>query len=138
MAEEKNKTWKSLALRSAFFGAGFALILILIIGGYIWYQSIPKPPKPWDNNAIVASYDYVDTTGENNIVVFYYILENKTDYDYSITDKTNIFIYANLEREISLSGGKSGGKPDELLNISYPIHIPTAVRLRNVECPTTY
>ena len=125
----ENKSWKTIALKSVFGGAGFTLTILLIIGGVIWYQSIPKPPKAWDNNAIIASYDHVDTTGENNIVVFYYILENKTDFDYPIEDKNNFFIYANLERPTSLSGGKSGGKPDELLSFNYPVNIPSKHRL---------
>lgn len=126
MSEEIIKDWKNMALKSAFFGAGFSLILIITIGGYFWYQSKPKPPKPWDNNAIIAHYDYADTVGEQNTIVFYYTIENKTNYDYSINDMDKILLYANLNRQKTLSGGDI----DETLNIEYPIHVPSKHRVR--------
>lgn len=128
-------TWKSVALRSTFFGAGFALILTITIGGYIWYESRPKPLKPWDNNAIIAYYDYADTVGVQNTIVFYYTVENNNNYDYSISEIKDILLYANLDRQQSLSGGDI----DEFLNIEYPIHIPAKHRFRfkiNLNYPT--
>jgi len=133
----EKKSWEYFALRSAFFGIGFSLILIIVIGGYFWYESRPKPQKPWDNNAIVAFYDIVDTRGENNTIVFRYTLENKTDYDYSIKDKSDFLFYANLNKQRSLSGGTI----DEYLNIDYPIFIPSKHRLRvniNLNYSTTF
>jgi hypothetical protein len=135
MVEGNINTWKNVALRSTFFGAGFALILTITIGGYIWYESRPKPLKPWDNNAIIAYYDYADTVGEQNTIVFYYTVENKTNDDYSINDIKDILLYANLDRQQSLSGGDI----DEFLNIEYPIHIPSKHRFRfkiNLNTPT--
>ena len=135
MVEENLNPWKKVALRSTFFGAGFALILTITIGGYIWYESRPKPLKPWDNNAIIAYYDYADTVGEQNTIVFYYTVENKTIYDYSINDIKDILLYANLDRQQSLSGGDI----NEFLNIEYPIHIPSKHRFRfkiNLNYPT--
>lgn len=130
MTEEIIKTWKSIALRSAFFGIGFSLILIIVTGGYIWYESRPKPQKPWDNNAIVAFYDYVDTSknpeNKRDEVVFYYTVENKTKTDYSIDSENDILLYAKLDKQKSISGGK----PDEHLNIAYPIIIPSNQRFK--------
>lgn len=126
MVEENLKPWEKIALRSAFFGVGFSLILIITIGGYFWYESRPKPLIPWDNNAIIAHYDYADTVGEQNTIVFYYTIENKTNYDYSINDIDKILLYANLNRQQSLSGGDI----DEILNIEYPIHVPSKHRVR--------
>lgn len=135
MVEENLNPWKKVALRSAFFGAAFAITFALLIGGYFWYESRPKPPKPWDNNVIVAYYDSADTTGELNTLVFHYTIENKTNYDYSINDIKNILFYANLDRQKSLSGGEI----DEYLNIDYPIHVPSKHRYRfkiNLNYPT--
>ena len=135
MAEENLNTWKNVALRSTFFGAGFALILTITLGGYIWYESRPKLLKPWDNNAIIAYYDYADTVGEQNTIVFYYTVENNNNYDYSINDIKDILLYANLDRQQSLSGGDI----DEFLNIEYPIHVPSKHRFRfkiNLNYPT--
>jgi hypothetical protein len=47
-------SWKKLALITFFSGAGFALVLVLVIGTFIWYSSRPKPQKPWNTDAIVA------------------------------------------------------------------------------------
>ena len=126
MVEENLNPWKKVALKSAFFGSGFSLMLIITIGGFFWYQSRPKPLKPWDNNAIIAYYDYADTVGEQNTIIFYYTIENKTNYDYSINDIDKILLYANLNRQQSLSGGYI----DEILNIEYPIHVPSKHRVR--------
>ncbi len=126
MSEEIIKNWKNIAFKSAFFGMGFSLLLIITVGGYFWYQSRPKPPKPWDNNAIVAYYDSANTTEEQNTIVFYYTIENKTNYDYFINDINRILLYANLNRQNSLSGGEI----DEYLNIDYPIHVPSKHRVR--------
>lgn len=126
MSEEIIKDWKNIALKSAFFGIGFSLILIMTIGGYFWYESRPKPIKPWDNNAIVAYYDYANTIGEQNKLAFYYTIENKTNSDYSIDDIDKILLYANLNRQQSLSGGDI----DETLNIEYPVHIPSKHKIR--------
>ena len=64
--------WKRWLFRSAGFGAGFALALVFLAGGWFWYSSRPKPPKPWDTKAIQAEYDYVSSEGKDNDIVFYY------------------------------------------------------------------
>jgi hypothetical protein len=126
MSEGIINDWKNIALKSAFFGMGFSLTLIIAIGGYFWYESIPKQLKPWDNNAIIAYYDYANTIGERNTLAFYYTIENKTNHDYSIKDIDKILLYANLNRQESLSGGDI----DETLNIEYPIHVPSKHKIR--------
>ena len=119
-------TLKHWIITGASFGAGLAITLALIIGGYLWYSSKPKPPKPWDTKAITATYDRVDTEGDNNTIVFYYILQNNTDYDYHIVDASNVTLMDKLEKQKSLSWGKS----DQFLKFDYPLLLPAKQRLR--------
>ena len=119
-------TLKRWIIMGASFGAGLAVTLALIIGGYLWYASKPKPPKPWDTKAITATYDFIDTEGDNNTIVFYYTLQNNTDYDYRITDASNFTLMGKLEKQKSLSGAKG----DRFLKFDFPLLLPAKQRLR--------
>jgi hypothetical protein len=117
---------KKIAVVSFSFGAGIAFIAALIIGGFFWYESKPKPPAPWNTTAITPKYDHIGTEEEFNYLVFYYILQNNTDYDYQISDLSNIVILAKLKRQDSFSGDKDS----PYLTTDYPIFIPAGKRLR--------
>lgn len=119
-------TLKRWAITGASFGAGLAVTLSLIAGVYSLYASKPNPPKPWNTRAITATYDYIDTEGDNNTFVFYYTLQNNTDYDYRIADATNVTLLAKLERQKSLSGSKN----DQYLKFDFPLLVPAKQRLR--------
>jgi len=109
------------------WGLGTAVGLGIIVGGFLWYESRPKPPKPpkqWNRSAIKAEYDRVDTEGDKNTIVFYYTLENTTDFDYRVENGENISVNANLEKERSLTHF------DEMESIDYPIIVPTKKRVR--------
>jgi hypothetical protein len=107
-------------------GVGFAVALAIISVIVFWYQSNPKPPKPWNKEAITASYDSVAVEGEKNHIVFYYTLQNNTDFDYKPMDLSNIVAMAKLKKQKSLSGQKN----DEVLRPDYPILIPAKQRIR--------
>jgi hypothetical protein len=96
-------------IASASAGAGFALILAVIVGGVLWYGSRPRHPKPWDEGAIRARYTDAITEDVHCItlksepartacedadgeVLLTYELENTTDYDYRIGDQSSIEI----------------------------------------------
>jgi hypothetical protein len=101
------QTWKRFLLIGAGFGAGFAFAAAAIIGLWLWYSSIPHAPKPWNKKAIVATYDYPDTEmGEGSTtpdqIVFYYILENTTDFDYHVPPRDQLQFSAKLSDENSL------------------------------------
>jgi hypothetical protein len=49
--------WKRLVLISAAAGAGFAVTASLIVGGFLWYESRPKPTEPWNTGAIKATFE---------------------------------------------------------------------------------
>ena len=123
--------WKRALLIGVGWGLGTAVGLGMIVGGFLWYESRPKPPvppKPWNASAIKAEYDLVSTDTDKdreNVIVFYYILENTTDFDYRVEDGRRITMTGKLEDERSLSAFlKSQGV------IDYPIFVPAKKRVR--------
>jgi hypothetical protein len=90
----KDFRWKRLFIKATGFGAGFALILVILAGIGIWYWNRPKPPKPWNTQAITASFDRMDVSIKNGIleIGFFYSLQNNTDYDYTINGEGALFL----------------------------------------------
>jgi hypothetical protein len=119
-------TIKRLIIISVSFGIGFAVTVALIIAGFMWYQSRPKLPKPWNPNAMIATYDYIDVEGQDNNFVFYYTLENRTDIDYKISESSDVIVMGKLEKQKSLTGDSKG----EDLKPDHPILIPAKERIR--------
>jgi hypothetical protein len=119
--------WKRPFLIGAGWGLGTVFGLAIALGGFLWYQSRPrppKPPKPWDSASIKAQYDDVDTEGDKHTIVFNYTLENTTDFDYQIEDSHNVIMTAKLQRQNDLS-------PFGVLEkIDYPIFAPAKKRVR--------
>ncbi len=126
-APKKEFNWKRLFIKAAGFGAGFALMLAVLAGVGIWYWNRPKPPKPWNDQAIKAEFDYADAEveGEKNTLVVFYTLENKTDFDYTISDTTEMKIGAQLERQNSFSVNNDGYVRSDL-----PLFVPAHGRVR--------
>jgi hypothetical protein len=116
-------TIKRVIISSVAGGVGFAVALAIIFGTMHWYQC---KPKPWNKNAITASYDSADVEGEKNHVVFYYTLQNNTAFDYGFSDLKSIMTMFRLEKQKSLSFEKN----DELFRPDCPIWIPAKQRMR--------
>jgi hypothetical protein len=104
-----------------------------IIGVSLWYQNRPHPPKPWNSKAITATYDYPDTESgpADNVgfrpdqLVFYYTLENTTDFDYRIPQRDQFQLTGKLARENSLTGD------DQNLTLGgEPLFLPAKQRVR--------
>ena len=98
--------WKKLLLTGIGWGLGTAVGLALIVGGFLWYESRPKPPvppKPWNSSAIKADYDFVTSEGDKNTIVFYYNLENTTDFDYRVENAEHVAMNGRLGSENSLT-----------------------------------
>jgi hypothetical protein len=117
--------WKRILLRAAGFGAGFAVVAAFIIGAVFWWSSRPPKVKPWDDKAITASYESLDTEGDANTFRFVYTLENKTDTDYRVENDSNIHLAAFLKRSQALSFSDSKN-----LHTDYPIYVPAKSRVR--------
>jgi hypothetical protein len=125
--------WKRLAIVSFFGGSGLAFAAAFILGSFVWYKSRPKPPAPWNRKAITATYDLIET-GDENHIVFYYVLQNTTDQDYRVETSSGIDLTGKLKQENSLSQFKG-----DYEKIEYPIFIPAQQRLRfTIEIPYPY
>jgi hypothetical protein len=116
-------TVKKIIISSIVGGVSIAVTIAIIFVIISWYEN---RPKPWNKDAISATYDYIETEGEKNYFVCYYTLQNNTDYDYKFSDLTDILIMSKLKKQKSLSGNKESDtlKPD------YPIIIPAKQRIR--------
>jgi hypothetical protein len=76
---------RRLLLRSAVFGAGFAVTLCLIVGGLVWYSDRPKPPTPWNTTALVAKGPPgFDVSRDGEHIEFNYLIENTANTDYKL------------------------------------------------------
>jgi hypothetical protein len=74
--------WKTILLRSLGIGIGIGVGLALSLLAVAWYSARPEREKPWDSHAVTATFDQVDTAGDNRHLRFLYALENHTDTDY--------------------------------------------------------
>jgi hypothetical protein len=77
-------SWKQILLKSLGVGVGIGVGLGICVALYAWHASRPVPQRPWDANAITATFEHVDTVGENHHIRFTYNMENHTDLDYKI------------------------------------------------------
>src|SRR5260370_27823936 len=119
--------WKRPLFIGIGWGLGTAVGLALIAGGFLWYQSRPRPPKapkPWNTVAIKAEYDVTETEGDKNTIIFYYTLENTTDFDYRIEDGQNVLMSATLMKQKNFSPFGENEK------IDYPLFVPAKKRVR--------
>ena len=87
-------TWKKVFIRSAGFGFGAIMAIALIVGLWLWYNSRPKPVKPWDSQAITSCFsDLQVSVGDRIIAEFRYSLESSLDHDYVLpSDDESAFI----------------------------------------------
>ena len=115
--------WKLWFIKAAGLGVGFAVAGGLLLGIALWWSSRPAKPKPWNHQAITATYEDVRTEGDNNNIAFDYTLQNNTDTDYRIQDGTNVHLAAHLHRSNSLSFSHT-----DTITVSYPIYLPARSR----------
>lgn len=109
---------KSTILKSMGFGAGFAIVVVIIAGAIIWFVN---RPIPWDTNSITAEYSHVDTMGQKNYIVFFYTLKNNANVDYTIPEHSEFPLFAKLKESDQLSGNQK----DNYLSYEKPVFIPT-------------
>jgi hypothetical protein len=84
--------WKRLVLKSAAFGAGFALMLCVIVGLWLWQLNRRKPQQPWNNIAIKAAFTDLEVFAEADKCYFdfRYSLENTTERDYTVSSDAKL------------------------------------------------
>jgi hypothetical protein len=95
--------WQRIFLKAAGFGAGFAAFLVATVAGWIFFKSLPETPKPWNRDAIKATYaDIYVTTGDRPVATFKYTLENATPNDYYLpSDPKAAFVILPNEKGMS-------------------------------------
>ncbi len=106
-------------------GAGFFLVVFLILGGTAFNSSPVKPPGSWNQNAIKATYvgSQLRQIDKSVAALFLsYDLENNTDRDY-LADAPGVVIMSRLKSGNSLS-------QEELIRLSYPVFLPANQRVR--------
>jgi hypothetical protein len=97
-------SWKQVLLKALGLGVGIGVGLAISVAFYGWYVSRPVPEKPWDANAITASFRSADTAGKDNHLRFGYILENHTDSDYRVKT-SELLLSAVVQDKDSLAEG---------------------------------
>ena len=127
MNDKPLSSLKKTIIVSASFGIAFAIVYALILVAFHWYQSRPKPPVPWNKNALVATYDFLDTEGDDNSLVFFYTVENNTDEDYNANKNRPLTIMAKIEDQNLL---RQAGGDNEVLKLDYPIFVPSKHKVR--------
>ena len=114
---KKEFGWKRLFIKAAGLGAGFAVMLCLIVSGWIWYSSRPKPPRPWDKTSVAGKYQGVNVNSGTLHFEFWYALENTTSQDLTLTSGSEVDIKGKLTSGILSACGNC-------INVSYPVFIP--------------
>lgn len=98
-----------------------------VLGVVAWWSSRPAKPKPWNSEAITATYTEIDTetTGDKNQFEFFYTLQNNTDNDYRVETNGNMHLAALLRASdaLAFSNGKAA-------RADYPIFVPAHSRVR--------
>src|SRR5271155_2804929 len=87
--------WKRWFIKSAGFGAGFALALACIGGAGLWYVNRPTPQKPWNRSAITAAgAPDLKVSEDGNQIEFSYSVANNTKIDYRIESSPQVKVMA--------------------------------------------
>jgi len=110
---------KKALIIGASAGAGFFLVLLLVLGGA--FNSSPvKLHGSWNQDAIKATYvgSQLRQIDKTLVGLFLsYDLENNTDRDYRLADGPGVVIMSRLKSDHSLS-------QEELIRLSYPAFLP--------------
>jgi hypothetical protein len=103
------KPWLRVFLRAAGFGAGAAATAAAIVGVLFYAASFPEKEKPWNSQAIKATFaDLFVNTGDRIVATFRYTVENKTKSDYYFPkDKESAFV--------AMPEGKGLSQEDEIV-----------------------
>jgi hypothetical protein len=75
--------WKTVLLRAAGFGGGFAIVAAILVGGVIWWSN---RPKEWSDKSVTAKPTelYTRQIDEEVRVEFHYAFTNNTNIEYTL------------------------------------------------------
>lgn len=128
-------TWKRVLLKSVGVGLGIGLGLAIAIAVFVWHSSRPVPPKPWNTNAITASFSGVDTYGDDSHFRFIYILENHTDQDYRV-NASDLLLSAVIVEKGSLAGGSNVKFQENTIFLPAKQHSQVEIELLGYSLPS--
>lgn len=105
------------------FGAGLALVSVSGVALLSWWSS---RPILWNDSAVTALFDTVDTEGPEKKLVFFYVLSNNTDRDFRIDSDAEVRLMGRLQRQAALTTEYS----KEFLTDEFPLFVPAKQRTR--------
>jgi hypothetical protein len=73
-----------------------------------------------------ATYDCLDTEGDEKTFLFYYILANETAFDYKADNRADVIVAAHLQEENALTVERDEGH----IRIDYPLIVPAKQRVK--------
>jgi hypothetical protein len=124
---------KRILLKSLGVGVGIGLGIAIADGSYAWYTSRPLPQKPWDANAITATFDSADIAKDNRLRIVY-ILENHTEWDYRVRS-SELLLSAVIQEKNSLSGAGHLKFQDDDLFLPTKQHAIVVIELPDYRFP---
>jgi hypothetical protein len=85
---------KSIVLKAVSAGVAFAVTLCTIAGVFLWYRSIAKHTKSWDDKSLAVTEPPKFGALSDDTVFLSYTLENKTPEDYIVNnaDQYKVFV----------------------------------------------
>lgn len=120
MAQWKKVIWIGTAV------ACLVLALLLVFWRLPRRASSSSPPKPWNSEAIKGTFVGVrvrEIDPANSAVVFFFDLQNNTDFDYQLVDGPNVIFMSRLKSDGSLSSEKP-------VKLDHPAFLPARNRTR--------
>lgn len=119
--------WKKALLIGAGWGIGTAFGLAILIGGFVWYRS---RPRPWNTTALRATYGGMGIATQpqkdSYDVEFLYDVENTAKANYG-------FNPATLTVLTKLSDDQRRSFPVEV-RTSFPCFTPRRLRILSAKC----
>ena len=86
----------------------FGLIILVIRFGSLSYTPLPESSQPadsWNVTGIRASFK--DIEADHGSLIFSYVIDNDTDYDYLLSDRSAI-VFGERLKDIKSSSGRTG------------------------------
>jgi hypothetical protein len=97
----RTNNWKTVLLRAAGFGGGFAIVAVLVLGAIFWWTS---RPKQWSDRSITAKPTQLimQQTGEELRFEFRYAFTNHTNAEYALPSPDMGALMRKLPKDGSL------------------------------------
>ncbi|MGB0035045.1 MAG: hypothetical protein WBP79_06185 [Candidatus Acidiferrales bacterium] len=115
---------KTLALGLSMIAV--SAVLFFVFGKLPRRNASANVPKPWNTDAIKCTFVGIqvrEIDATNAAVVFFYDLQNNTDFDYHVGNEPNIYFMSRLKSDGSLSS-------DKQIKLDHAAFVPARNRTR--------